>query len=1782
MKEALDVTGRRALNVLARRLISMLLVITLIFVPFSHYVVMAAVSLALQKSVDKTSALPGETITYTIKYANPSTTEDAVNMVITDVLPSTLDYVGVETSVDVDRVEQLVPGTVRFVMVTPLAAGTTGVIKVKAKFKTGVTRQGDTAENTATAKADNSGLVSSTAPIVSANINAPDWSITKTKLVPTVDPVLDSQVTYQVKLKGNSTLGGTNIQNVTVYDKMPPGSTFVSASGGGVYSSVYGNVYWNTPLLSTGQEMTYHVVLSYPSTAFQVGDSVTNSVYATGIGHTGVVLQTNTATATHLLSAPKPGIYGINKDSRQANDEYSIGQAILYRINGFGNSGNVPLANFVVEDAIPDQMDVTQVTTGAYSNSSGVNVTVQYQKNGSTVWTNWVGGVELSTSSNQTLTVAALGLNPAEYITKVRWVYDTVPSGFRISSDIQVGGTLLTIDRGSNPVVTDQVVVNTANVSAMYGVTPFNSTDSVSIKVVQPRPWLVADKSVVGSASVRDGEKVTYNLRVQNHAFATGSLTAPTFLDFFPEEQLGSFIVESVTPSKPEIDVTGGTADQYDETVTSVTYKVKRWSFTNAVLNPGDYIDIKVSGIVKSTALNGTFSNKMLATATIDYKGNTIPDGAEDWDNNPLTNKFVTDSADVYVKFKGSLQSVKWVKGEVDGVFTKYPANGATLSGGKAMYRLVVTNADSNGPISNIVIIDKLPRIGDTGVVDTSARNTAWRPYLVNNVTGSGGSPLDPQIKVYYSTNVNPDLSDITNPLNRTHAGWSLTPPADITMVTALEIDFGSLILNTGESVTLEWDMRAPVGAPRSEVAWSSFGYGATYPDEGGPQAFLPSEPIKVGFLINPTDPVGTGNLGDYIWFDTNGNGIQEVGENGINGVLVNLYKASDLTNRIAYTRTGNQHVTNRAGYYEFPNLPADQYHVEFIMPDGYYLSPTNSGVDDAVDSDFALHDPATRTYRVSKTLASQETDMKLDAGLYTKGALGNLVWEDRNANGSQDAGEPGLDGVTVELYAAADLNTPLLNTITSGGGQYSFTNLDPGQYRVKFSKPAGYKATLTDQGADGTDSDREETTGFSHLTQLNSGQTDNTIDAGFYLGEIGDYVWHDRNGNGIQDSGELGIAGATVKLFAAGDSSAPFRTVTTNASGQYLFTNLQPGNYEIQFLLPGGYTFFSPSDQEADDSKDSDAAYTARTDAEAKVSGIVVGDGERNYTYDAGVYNPAALGDKVFLDKNKNGLQDAGEEGISGVTLNLYRASAPNLAVAATQTDVTGLYQFTNLEPGSYVVEIVKPPGYDITVQNQGGSDALDSDADPATGRISAVTLQSGDNNMTLDAGLFLLTNGSIGDIVWHDLNANGVQDAGEAGLPNTTVELYDANTNRLLATATTDEGGRYLFTNLVLTGSYKVKFLSPNGFKASPANTTADDSKDSDRDSITGMSHSLTLTTTVNDVSVDAGFYKLAKLGDKVFMDTNRSGLQDSGEAPFGNVTVQLYAPDLLATPLATTVSDANGSYLFDNLEPGSYVIIFQGVTGYRFTLNNQGSDSAMDSNADTGGRTEVVVLRSGDENRTVDAGLYRPSSDDSGGGIPPVTTPGNNPAPTPVKPEEPRVTNPKPLPTPTPEPPPVTKPDEPGVVKPEPGVEPKMEEIAVSKITDVTTNVDTPAKGEIIDVSEDIIPTEYIVQEQPENGTVEISEDGTWIYVPEEGFSGEDSFVIEVIDANNQSYLKEVNVNVLPKKVEEEKKSTQSLVPKTGQQRWNTMNMAGVSLLCAGLALLVTARWRQRGSM
>ncbi len=329
----------------------------------------------------------------------------------------------------------------------------------------------------------------------------------------------------------------------------------------------------------------------------------------------------------------------------------------------------------------------------------------------------------------------------------------------------------------------------------------------------------------------------------------------------------------------------------------------------------------------------------------------------------------------------------------------------------------------------------------------------------------------------------------------------------------------------------------------------------------------------------------------------------------------------------------------------------------------------------------------------------------------------------------------------------------------------------------------------------------------------------------------LGDLVWDDKNFNGQQDSEEPGIPDVIVTLYncdgtAAKDNNGnPVDPATTNTYGNYLFSNLTSDrSYYVVFSnLPLGYVFTTQNT--GYDATDSDAN---RTTGKSEPC-VTLGSREINLTVDAGLVKSCngTIGDFVWNDVNRNGIQEAGEPGIAGVVLTLSTG-------ATATTDGNGYYQFTGLCPGTYTVTVTTPPpGYTpTTCEAPGSTPANDSNCSGTTNLTTA-----NPSDQTIDFGYVLPCTGEIGDYAWVDTNRQGCQDVNEPGLAGVTVKLYAGCTGSLtpVATAVTDENGFYHFTGLC-AGSYQVVFETPTGYDPTApdqcldTNQNNDDTRDSD----------------------------------------------------------------------------------------------------------------------------------------------------------------------------------------------------------------------------------------------------------------------------------------------------------------------------------------------------------------
>ena len=233
----------------------------------------------------------------------------------------------------------------------------------------------------------------------------------------------------------------------------------------------------------------------------------------------------------------------------------------------------------------------------------------------------------------------------------------------------------------------------------------------------------------------------------------------------------------------------------------------------------------------------------------------------------------------------------------------------------------------------------------------------------------------------------------------------------------------------------------------------------------------------------------------------------------------------------------------------------------------------------------------------------------------------------------------------------------------------------------------------------------------------------------------------------------------------------------------------------------------------------------------------------------------------------------------------------------------------------------------------------------------------------------------GSLGDFVWQDTNANGIQDAGELGLEGITVELQSCSGD-FVASTTTDSMGAYRFEN-VAEDHFQLQFMLPSGYEFSPEKATPEFKLDSNANETTGVSPCYDMTQGYQRLAVDAGMVPTTApsgdglLGDFVWQDTNGDGIQDSNEPGLAGVTVNLESCS--GSIIDSMVTDSNGGFVFENIGAGDYRLEFELLDGFSFSPEKSTDLFKQDSNAnETTGLTACYNMDAGWKRRAIDAGM------------------------------------------------------------------------------------------------------------------------------------------------------------------------------------------------------------------
>jgi len=703
--------------------------------------------------------------------------------------------------------------------------------------------------------------------------------------------------------------------------------------------------------------------------------------------------------------------------------------------------------------------------------------------------------------------------------------------------------------------------------------------------------------------------------------------------------------------------------------------------------------------------------------------------------------------------------------------------------------------------------------------------------------------------------------------------------------------------------------------------------------------------------------------LGDFVWIDENGNGIQEAEEDALSSVRVELLNLNDSL--IATT------LTDELGTYVFDTIIAGEYYILFTPSDESLINTAaDQGGDDMTDDDVtdAFDNGSTDAINVQffQDISS------INAGYYQLSSIGDQVFIDSNENGTND-GEPGLDNVIVNLLDSDGTIIATDTTAQGGGldsGYYRLDSIIPGTYRLEFIRPLFYQFIMPNQGGDDTlDSDVtgiSDNVGITEEFTITSGNVNLTLDAGVIFqipaeSAISGVIWDDANANGLRAAGEQPIPMITLSLIDQNGQN--IATTTSDAAGQYTFENLAEGFYEViaSDLQDRVSTFPNIGN---DDTIDSDFEQTAGV---LKTPSFFLGSFEDIDNVDLGLVNTLTIGDFVWEDSNNNGIQDQDELGIEEVSIIISNQFG---VFAETLSDENGFYEFTNIPAGTYQICATLPSGFNFALSNV-GSDLLDSDVD-STGCTDTFDFTAGGSIDDLDIGL--TKNGSVEGIAFVDLNGNGVINLNDPGLDGIQVDLFTASGTLLETTVTTtvnDISGVFDFKDLKATDYYLV-FTFPTEYIITNPDI-GDDLTDSDITGTfgTGSTDLFAIPSGGMVNTVNGGAYLPASIGDEVWLDENADGIRDEGEDGVADIEVVIFRS--FGVPFDTTTTDADGFYQFDSLKQGLYFIQFVIPQEFVISPADQGIDDDVDSDADETGKTPLISLAHGANLESVDCGIF-----------------------------------------------------------------------------------------------------------------------------------------------------------------------------------------------------------------
>ncbi|MDJ0754720.1 MAG: SdrD B-like domain-containing protein [Ardenticatenaceae bacterium] len=593
--------------------------------------------------------------------------------------------------------------------------------------------------------------------------------------------------------------------------------------------------------------------------------------------------------------------------------------------------------------------------------------------------------------------------------------------------------------------------------------------------------------------------------------------------------------------------------------------------------------------------------------------------------------------------------------------------------------------------------------------------------------------------------------------------------------------------------------------------------------------------------------------------------------------------------------------------------------------------------------------------------------------------AIGQIevaVWDDQNGDGKKQNDEPPINGVVINLLDAGT-NEVIAAGISADG--LAVLPSPAGTYRIEAVKPDGHAFTLYNKGSnENIDSDVRRNNGRSATFTLAADQLISNIDVGLWSpATVQAEVWDDQNGDGKKQAGEpLIMTPVMVKLLDSGNNELQ---AAETISGVVTFTGVPADTLvKLEFAEPSGYAL-TQYNKGSNENIDSDARRSnGRTDTFKSTKGA-----QLISNMDAGYWSPASVQAQIWDDRNGDGKRQSNEPLITTeVTVNLLDSSN---ALLQTTKSVNGLATFTGIPADTDVkLEFVLPQDHAFTLYNQGGNEAIDSDARRTNGRTDVFKSSRGAQLITnMDVGLW--SPGQIEAETWDDQNGDGKRQNGEPPVTGITVALLYADNTPVIdpatsepVTGTSDVAGIALLSYVPADVDVKLEFVdSVNGYPLTQFNKGSNENIDSDARRTNGRTDTFRTSKGAETITnMDAGFWSPATVQAEIWDDLNGDGKKQNGE-PLILIPVTVNLLDAGNNLIQTTTS-VDGVATFTGVPADTEVKLeFVLPNDHAFTLFNQGRNETIDSDARrSNGRTDTFKSNRGAQLIThVDAGLWSP---------------------------------------------------------------------------------------------------------------------------------------------------------------------------------------------------------------